>query len=108
MPIFTIDSNDHIAPANGDLKREGADHFGSLDELRQVAAPWPASRLVHLWNGIPGVTEVKRFTDRKTALDRIWKALENGSAKSTAQTKASRKRGSRPKTTGIRAGTKKA
>jgi hypothetical protein len=45
-----------------------------------VAAQWPTSRLVRLWNGLPGVTPVKRFTDRKTALNRIWKALANGSA----------------------------
>ena len=48
------------------------------------------SRLVRLWNGLPGVTPVKRFTDRKTALNRIWKALANGSAKSTTRAKGSR------------------
>ena len=35
-----------------------------------MAAQWPTSRLVRLWNGYPGVTTpVKRFTDRKTALN---------------------------------------
>src|SRR6516225_6236475 len=108
MMTFTIDSDDHIATAAGDLQPEGADHFGSLDELRQVVAQWPTSRLVRLWNGLPGVTPVKRFTDRKTALDRIWKALENGSAHAKTRSKASRKRSARAKTTGVRTGTKKA
>ena len=40
-----------------------------------MAAQWPMSRLVRLWNGLPGVTPVKRFTDRQIALNRIWKAL---------------------------------
>jgi hypothetical protein len=108
MTTFTIDSDDHIAPATGDPKPEDADHFSNLDELRQVAGQWPASRLVRLWNGLPGVKPLKRFTDRKTALDRIWKALENGSARSTARPKTSRKSSVRAKTTGVRAGTKKA
>jgi len=46
MTTFTIDSDDHIATATGDLKPEEADHFSSLDELRQLVAQWLASRLV--------------------------------------------------------------
>jgi hypothetical protein len=107
MTTFAIDSDDHIAMATGDLKPEGADRFSSLDELRQVVAPWPTSRLVRLWNGLPGVTPVQRFTDRKTALNRIWKALDNGSARSTTQAKTSRKSGARGEASGVRAGTKK-
>ena len=38
---------------------------------------WPASRLVEIWNSVPGFTPVKKFTDRKTALARIWKAIQN-------------------------------
>ena len=108
MTTFTIDSDDHIATATGDRTPEAADHFTSLDELHKVGAQWPVSRLVRLWNGLPGVTPVKRFTDRKTALDRIWKALENGSAHAKTRSKASRKRSARAKTTGVRTGTKKA
>ncbi|MGH9659588.1 MAG: DUF3489 domain-containing protein, partial [Bryobacteraceae bacterium] len=29
-----------------------------------------------LWNSLPGVVPVKKFTDRKTALARIWKAAQ--------------------------------
>ena len=108
MPKFTIDSDDHIETATSELRAEEADHFSDLDELRQVAAQWPASRLVHLWNGLPGVTPVRRFTDRKTALDRIWKALENGLARSIGRSKTPRKSSARAKATGVRTGTKKA
>ena len=108
MTSFTIDADDHIAIATGALKPQGANHFTSRDELAHLTTQWPASRLVRLWNGLPGVTPVQRFTDRRTALDRIWKALANGSARSTARSKASRKSRPRSKTTGIRVGTKKA
>ena len=106
--VFTIDSNDHIATVTGDLKPEGTDHFSSLDELHQVSAQWPASRLVRLWNGLPGVTPVKRFTDRRTALNRIWKAVQNGSARSKARSKPLRVGRARSEKPTVRKGTKKA
>jgi len=108
MTTFTIASDDHIATATSDLKPEDSDHFSNLDELRQVVTPWPTSRLVRLWNGLPGVKPVKRFTDRKTALTRIWKALDNGSARSTARSKASGKSRTYSAKPTVRAGTKKA
>jgi hypothetical protein len=108
MTTFTIDSDDHIVATPGDRKPEGGDPFSSLDELGQVTEQWPPPRLVHLWNGLPRVTPVKRFTDRKTALARIWNALQNGSTKSRVRSKASRKSGARSKATRTRAGTKKA
>ena len=58
MTTFTVDSDDHIATATGDRTPEAADHFTSLDELHKVGAQWPVSRLVRLWNGLPGVTPV--------------------------------------------------
>ena len=33
-------------------------------------------RLVEIWNRLPGVEPVARFTDRKTAVARIWRALQ--------------------------------
>ena len=50
----------------------------------QLASSWsPAgargrgsSKLLELWNSLPGVVPVKKFTDRKTALARIWKAAQ--------------------------------
>jgi hypothetical protein len=30
----------------------------------------PATRLVEIWNGIPGVTAITKFTDRKIAIER--------------------------------------
>lgn len=106
MTTFTIDSDDHITRSAGDHNSEGADHFSSLDELAQLAKAWPMPRLIRIWNRLPGATPVKRFTDRQTALSRIWKSLLSGAAKSTARSKK-RKRSTRSNQP-ARAGTKKA
>ena len=50
--------------------------FTSQDALAELAAAWPASRLVEIWNSLTGVTPVKKFTDRKKAVARIWTELQ--------------------------------
>jgi hypothetical protein len=108
MTTFTIDSADHIEHTTGNRKPDAGDHFSSLDELGHLAKPWPAPRLVRLWNSLPAVTPVKRFTDRKTAVSRIWKALQTGGGNSAAKSKTRRQNGSRSNKATARAGTKKA
>jgi hypothetical protein len=58
-------------------KTEGIDVFTSEAALAEIATAWPTSRLIEIWNSIPGVTPVKKFTDRKKAVARIWKAIRN-------------------------------
>jgi len=53
------------------------DPFTSAGELAELAAEWPMSRLVEIWNSIPGVTAVTKFTNKKIATERIWKAIED-------------------------------
>jgi Protein of unknown function (DUF3489) len=108
MTTFTIDSDDHMKRTTGTQKDEGLDQFSSLDELGQLAEPWPAARLVRIWNSLPSATAVKRFTDRKTAVSRIWKALQNEGGDSSAKTKLRRKNGARSTKPTARAGTRKA
>ncbi len=108
MTTYTIDSDDHIATTTGTHKPEGTDHFSSLDELSHLAELWPATRLVRIWNSLPGATTVKRFTDRETAVSRIWKALQNGGGDSSAKSKLRRKNGARSNKPTARVGTKKA
>jgi Protein of unknown function (DUF3489) len=79
MTIFTIDSENHIA-AHGsasEVTDKGSEQFTSEKELAQLAADWPGSRLVDIWNRIPGLTRVKRFTNRVVATARIWRAVES-------------------------------
>src|SRR5713226_2085820 len=108
MTTFTIDSDDHVKKTNATQKHEGMDQFSSLDDLARLAEPWPAARLVRIWNSLPGATAVKRFTDRKTAVSRIWKALQNGGGNSAAKSKTRHTNGARSTKPAARAGTKKA
>jgi hypothetical protein len=54
-----------------------AESFASAKELGRLAAQWPSSRLVDIWNSLPGQKPVKKFMDRKTAVRRIWNAVQN-------------------------------
>jgi hypothetical protein len=45
---------------------EGMQSFANEEELVRLAAGWPGSRLVEIWNSLPGVQPFEKFTDRKT------------------------------------------
>lgn len=40
------------------------------------ARRFPTSRLIAIWNALPGATPIRRFTDRKAAVKRVWTAFE--------------------------------
>jgi hypothetical protein len=56
--------------------------FATQKELSKLSADWPITRFVDVWNTFAGVVPfdalkpVKKFTDRKTAVARIWKAVQ--------------------------------
>jgi hypothetical protein len=94
MRLFAIDTDHAITafPAAEQIP-EGQEHFASEKELAKLAADWPTDRLVQIWNSFAGVAgfggdlkPVKKFTDRKTAVARIWKAIQklDGPAESEA------------------------
>mgnify|MGYP000039620745 CR=1 FL=1 len=83
MTTFAIDSDNTItAYLAGEAIPEDHARFASEKELAKLAAQWPADRLVEIWNGFAGVPPfgelkpVKKFTDRKTAVARIWRAIQ--------------------------------
>ena len=83
MKLFAIDTDNNItALAAGAPIPEGQERFGSEKELAKLAANWPGDRLIEVWNSFAGVAPfdelkpVKKFTDRKTAAARIWKAVQ--------------------------------
>src|SRR3954449_13184986 len=43
------------------------------EEWEAIAGAWPLTRLVEIWNALPGVTPVEKFTSRHIALERIWR-----------------------------------
>lgn len=83
MRLFAIDNDNNITafPAAEQVP-EGQLHFATEKELAKLAADWTADRLVLVWNSFSGVAPfsdlkpVKKFTDRKTAVARIWKAVQ--------------------------------
>jgi hypothetical protein len=92
MSTFTIDTDNNIqahaeAPASG----TPAEVFSTQKELAKLAADWPASRLVEVWNSFAGVAPfddlkpVRKFTSRKAAVARIWTAVQRLSPDVTPQ-----------------------
>src|SRR5689334_16832962 len=79
MATFTIDSENKITGyAPGEAVPEGnAERFTTEGELAELAAHWPAARLVEVWNSIEGSKPVKKFTDRNTAVARVWKVAQS-------------------------------
>ncbi len=83
MTTFTIDNDNNITahaelPAGADATQS----FSSQKQLVTLTAHWPASRLLDTWNSFAGVAPfddlkpVNKFTDRKAAVARIWKAVQ--------------------------------
>lgn len=62
------------------LYDDGEIAFSSESDLLDLAAGWPAIRLVEIWNCIDGVTPVKKFMNRNRGVARIWQAIEATSA----------------------------
>src|SRR3954471_4678546 len=74
MPFhLTRDGATVEIPANS-LDRANA--IASRDEWETIAGMWPLKRLVAIWNALPDVKPVEKFTSRQIALERIWRAVE--------------------------------
>ena len=100
MATFTIDSENNItgyAPGEA-IADNDSQRFTTESELAQLAAQWPAARLVEVWNSIPGLAPVRKFTSRKTAIARIWKAAQSLVSRQNAPdvAKKAAKSGKRP------------
>jgi hypothetical protein len=80
MPTFSIDTEQNITVFSSLKEIEGSgagtEIFSSAEELAGLAQDWPGARLVEIWNSLPGVEAVERFTSRRVAVKRIWKAIQ--------------------------------
>ena len=83
MTTFTIDTDNIITAFAAAVQiPEGQDRFASEKEFAKLSADWPITRFPEVWNAFAGVPPfgdlkpVKKFTDRKTAVARIWKAIQ--------------------------------
>src|SRR3990170_4056733 len=93
MKTFTIDSETNITVFASYKEAKTSNQtdaviFTTEDELAKLAAHWPTHRLVDIWDSLPGATPVKKFTDRKTAIARIWKAIQSLQPAPEAEEKA--------------------
>jgi len=52
------------------------DAFSSQQELAELAASWPAERLVAILNSLAGEKPVKKLKDAKTAIVQIWEGIQ--------------------------------
>jgi hypothetical protein len=91
MLTFTIttDNNITVFPAREEAEASNSgetEYFSSEKEFGRLASHWPMSQLVEIWNSLPGVVPAKRFTDRKKAVARIWKAVQQLKPATPAQT----------------------
>jgi hypothetical protein len=81
MKNFTIENETNNIAVHGSVKEAEAvpnsERFGNEAALAKLAANWPASRLIEIWNSLPGETPVRKFKDRATAVSRIWKAIQS-------------------------------
>jgi hypothetical protein len=77
MKTYTIDAENSITAFASKQDAAEGESFSSQEELASLVANWPVEQLIEVWNGIPGLTPVKKFTDRKSAVRRIWKAIQS-------------------------------
>jgi Protein of unknown function (DUF3489) len=91
MKTFTIDANNNVAVHAVDVWiADDTVKFKMEQELAALAATWPGSRLVEIWNKLPGAKTLTKFTNRKMAVTRIWNTIQaiEPTGHSTGKTKA--------------------
>ncbi len=79
MTTFRIDAENNITAFASEQIEESegeTEIFTNQQEFAQAAGKWPAAKLVAIWNSLPGVEPVQRFTSRQVAVTRIWKAIQ--------------------------------
>lgn len=86
--MFSIDPDNNItAHASAAEARSipASETYASAKELDRLAVNWPSGRLVEIWNSLPGQKPVKKFTDRKAAVRRVWDAIQHLTPSAGAQ-----------------------
>lgn len=79
MKFHNIDhKGDHVAvPSPTDVEIVAqVRRFSTEAGFAGLAAEWPTSHLVRIWNALPSVGPVKRFNSRRLAVARIWNYVQ--------------------------------
>ena len=76
--IIHLDHRSEKLGLSGKLPKSGGSiTFATESEFRDLTVNWPGQRFVEVWNRLPRAKKVSKFTDRKSAIRRIWKALRD-------------------------------
>src|SRR3954469_13768182 len=78
MKTFTIDAENNITvhTSRKAARETGAGVFTTEEQFADLIGG-DSKRLVEIWNSLAGVKAVTKFNSRKTATERIWKAIQN-------------------------------
>ena len=83
MTTFTIDTDNNITAHDATpAAQDNVVAFATEKDLTKLSADWPITRFVEVWNAFAGappfgdLKPVRKFTDRRTAVSRIWKAIQ--------------------------------
>jgi Protein of unknown function (DUF3489) len=76
MKIFYLHANKVTVSSSRGRGLKGTEEFGTERELAELVAKWPMSHLHEVWNALPDTQPVRKFTDRKTGVRRIWKEIQ--------------------------------
>jgi len=78
MKTFTLAPGGNIAAYSNATAAalSGNPTFRTPEELAGIVGA-PRINLTDVWNGLPGVRPVKKFMNRQTGLDRIWKRVQS-------------------------------
>src|SRR6185437_12944939 len=72
--VLEPDRNITAFPSRKAAIASGDPIFSTVEEMAEVLRLAKVTPL-EIWNTLPGVTPVKKFTDRATGMARIWKQL---------------------------------
>jgi hypothetical protein len=110
MKTFTIDNDNNISAFATPEEAAATtstpfDSFASQKELAELAARWPAERLVAIWNSLPGVKPVKSFKTAKVAASRIWESIQGLGEAAAPEAKAAKPKSDKKAKGGAQAAT---
>ncbi|MGA3027925.1 MAG: DUF3489 domain-containing protein [Bryobacteraceae bacterium] len=108
MTTFTIDQTNNITAFASPEEAAATtatpfDTFASQQELAELAAGWPAERLMAIWNSLPGVTPVKGVKSARGAVSRIWDRIQGLGEAAAPEAEPAKPKGSRKATGGTKA-----
>jgi hypothetical protein len=77
MKVFSITASNQVRVLTSEQEvPAGEAVFASAEQLAALVQEWPTARLVEVWNQLPGAKQIRKFTDSKSAVRRLWQAVQ--------------------------------